>query len=310
MKKRLVWVMICLLGILVGCQTVREDYRLEDGETLTGNAHLVVGDAHFEPGSTVNGNLNITASRVVIQGHIEGDVTLVSSELEIGDSAQIEGNLAYCLVRDKRLEKSPNAVIWGETQDRCDPNAENRFALVDRNPNFLFRLGTNVGVSLTSGLLAALGTICFPRRIWRISRAALHYRVSSFGMGLLTLFVAIALSSLWGLSLALIVPLALTPVIVGGWFSIAVLAMLGSIAIAQPFGLRLTRLLRLESNIPVVNATLGASLLAFLIMSFNFIPGWSVVTLITVALLVSWSLGAALLTRAGARVYDEFYGSA
>jgi len=301
MKNPVLWLLAAFL--LAACSTVGETYTLGSGETLQGDQYLAVVEAELAPGSLIVGDVNITASQVIISGHIQGDLTVVASDLEIADSALIEGDLIYCLVREKHFRQDEAAVVWGRVRSSCDPNTVS-LETEEKSSVWLLMLG-NVVLSLGAGLLAALGIIFFPLQMARVSLAAQEHRFTAGGLGCLTLLVAAGLFNLWRFSLVLVVPLVLAPLVASVGFVLVVFTLFGVVSVALPFGDWLLQRLHIASQLPLVAATLGAVVLTFFILSFRIIPALALVSSVLSALLVAWVLGAVLLTRAGTCVYNR-----
>jgi hypothetical protein len=287
--------------VLAACNNVGETFRLEADESYRGGQHLVVVNVDLERDSRVRGDMGITAAdEVNIDGHVDGDLTVVAKKLTIGADAQISGDLNYCLVGDSDLQIDEAAVIWGEVRECNDATLQVTLSS-NRSANYFLRFVGNVALSLIVGLLAALGTIFFPGQLAVIRRTAYRQRWTSVGLGVLTLIVAMGLFSLWRLSLAIVVPIILAPGVVVGGLALMVMAGAGMISVAQPPGRWLMRRLRLGEQIPIVSSTVGSVLLTFAILSFRIVPALGFITALLMAVLASWALGAALLTRAGTR---------
>lgn len=300
--------LVLLLGALIlsACGSVGENYQLQRGETLSADQHLAGVDVELESGSTVEGDLNITASKVEINNRIQGDLTVVASDLIINDEAVIEGDLIYCIVRGGEFNQSDKAVIWGSIRNSCDKDAERQ--VVSRTANrsespFLW-LGGAIFFSLAASLFASLSVIFFPHRVTRISLAAHEHRFTAMGLGFFTLVVAIGLSFFYTFSLFLIVPILLAPVVVIIWIALFILIALGIVSVAQPFGAWILRLMRVNDHLPIVTAMLGAGTLTFLILIVNVIAPLSIFSISIGLAVISWALGAALLTRGGNLPYS------
>lgn len=297
------------MAILTACGTnVSDDFVLDRDETLDANEHLVAVSVDLKRGSTVNGDLNISASDVNLAGDVQGDVTVLTSRLDIDDSATIDGDLVYCLVNEREFFLDDEAVIWGDVLNSCDANTQN---IILPSPNENERLALNVVgnlvIALFAGVFAAINAVIMPRRLFRIKRTARQHAPSAIGLGLLTLLMAIGFSSLWGASLALIVPIILIPFFALGWLLLGVLTAFGSVSIAQSVGIWLVHLLRIDDETPVITTTLGTFTLTFVILSLWLVPVLDIVAFILSLWIILWALGAALLTRGGTRTYDRFY---
>lgn len=303
-----VWLGIILLLLLSGCNSLGEHYRLEAGQSLPANRHVVALEARLEAGSTVEGNLSLTASEVYFNTHVYGDATIVASELSIGPQAVIDGDLTYCIVRGGSFQQHENALIWGDSLNSCDPNAEARVLEARRGSatqTLLLRVGGISLASLFGGLLAALVTIIRPQQVRRVTLVAQEHQLLSLGLGGLTLLTAMGLSLLYMLSLLLVVPVVLGPLVLGAWVLLLLLMLFGGAALSQPLGHHLLRLLRVREPLPVLSATVGAGLLTFFILVFSVIDRLWSLSLLFGGLMAIWGLGAVLLTRAGTRRYPS-----
>ena len=305
---RAVWPKLVLLGCLIpiflaACNNVGEDFHLRPDETYDGGQHLVVLDVEIEAGSEVRGDLGITAADdVQINGHIDGDLTVVAANLTVGPEAEINGDLVYCLVRDADPRINDEAIIWGEVSDSCrDASAALSLTSSNEEANYFLRFVGTVTLSLLAGLVAAFSTIFFPGHLSTIRRTAYRQRLSSFGMGVLTFMVALGLFMLWRFSLAIVVPIVLAPMVIGAFFLLIVLTGAGVISVAQPLGRWLLRRLRFGEQIPLVTTTVGTATLVFIMLSFRIVPSLGFITVLILAVCLSWGLGASLLTRAGTR---------
>ena len=298
---------IALLGclipiILAACNNVGETFHLQADESYDGGQYLVVVDVDIEEGSTVDGDLGITAAdEVNINGHVDGDLTVVAKRLSIGPDAEINGDLTYCVVRDGDVNIDDDAIIWGEMSDSCTDARLQVSLSSDDNANYFLRFLGNGAMALSVGLLAALGTIFFPAQLSSIRRAAYRQGLSSTMLGLLTLVVATGLFLLWRASLGLGVPVIMAPGVVIAWITLIVLSGIGVISVAQPLGRWLLRRLRCGEQVPLVTTTVGAASLVFFLLSFRIVPSLAFITIGLALLVTSWALGAVLLTRAGTR---------
>jgi hypothetical protein len=300
--------LLVFLIVLAGCSNVGETYRLSNGDHLGADSHIVVVNVELAEGSLAEGNLNITASDAKINNHIQGDLTIVASEIQIGEDAIIEGNLIYCLMADGNFSLDENAIVWGDIRNSCDGSPAKVSISPPNKYRWAFVLGINTAISLVVGLLAALGTILFPSHLSTVQNAALRKWMMSLGLGLLSLAVGVGLSTLWGLTLSVVVPILLAPFILLGWFMTGSLATLGFISIAQSFGSRLVKWLPIQEQLPVVSTTLGAGTLSFLILACRIIPAIATLSTILFLLMFIWSLGAALLTLPATRRYQRLFG--
>ncbi len=291
-----------LLGIfmLAACSRVAETYRLENNQTLTAQQHLIALEVILEEDSVVTGDLNVTASRVKVNGEIQGDLTVAASRLELQAHAQIQGDLIYCLMRDGVFEQAETAIIRGEIRNNCTRTARP----LDLTPStpWVVKLVSNLAISLALGLVAALGSIFLPHHLNRIQLTAYRSPSLSLGMGFFTVLVLIGLSNLWGLSLRLLLPALLMPLISIIWIGVWVLMLFGCLAIATPLGAWILNGMQIQKAAPIIAAIIGASSLSFMVLSFRLIH-LPLISLLLGGGILLWGLGAVLITRAGTRTY-------
>lgn len=297
-------VLLAGLFFLSGCDNVTENYRLEGDKRLKGDQHLVVVRLDLEKGSVVEGDLNVTASKVNINGRIKGDLTVFASEIKLESDAHIEGDLIYCLVDQRKFERKSGAVIDGTVRGSCTDARKLEIETTGLS-RWVLRLIGNLILSVSIGLLTAFGTVVLYKPMERIHATAHQHRWTALGLGLLTLLVAVGLSSLWRISLAIIVPLVFAPLIVIGWVMLVGFSLLGSASLAYPFGVWLLKRLHRQPQVPMVSGMIGGTVLTFLILIFRLVPPLTPVTNLLSVVFIAWGLGAVLLTRAGTCDYVE-----
>ncbi|MFP4322238.1 MAG: hypothetical protein ACLFTK_07285 [Anaerolineales bacterium] len=305
-RHRVLW-LIALVVLLAACNTIGENYTLTTGDTLSGSQHLVAVQARLEAGSVVQGDLNVTASQVYINGTVQGDLAILAEQIELGEDAVIEGDLIVCLVNEGELSGTDTALIWGSVRNNCDTNAEQPPLPTLTSTNLGLRLAGNIAISVLIAFGGALFALMIPRRLRRISTTAHTYPWLATGLGALTLLTLLAISSLWAFSLQLLLPVILVPFILTAWTVALTGGALGALGVAQPLGVRLSRWLHLDNETPLVTTMLGAGSLFFLLLVFRLIPGLAFLSLGLLALLIAWGLGATMLTRAGRAFYDDYH---
>ena len=295
------WIIFAVL--LASCRNVGESYYLGKDEELSGNQHLVVVDAVLEEGSLVDGDLNITASKVTISAAIRGDLTVVASDLVVGPDAVIDGDLIYCMVNEGTATVSDRAVVWGKTLNQCSDNAVS--PTLYKWPPTLLWAAIALFASITAGAVSALITLFAPRQMRRTSLIALEKPLLSLGFGLFTWIVALGLSLLFTLSLHFVLPVILSPLLLLLWLILLCLAVFGALSATQPIGVWIMRMLRRKEQLPLVTAITGAGTVTFAILIFNAFQPFGFVTTLALLGIASWGLGATLLTRGGMRSYHN-----
>lgn len=292
---------LLVLSVLSACGTLRESYELETGERVEGDQHLAVADVHLAAGSVLDGNLNITATDdVEINGRINGDLTVIASDLSIGATATISGNVVHCLIGNGELYIDDAAQIRGNIEGNCEAGEA---TVIDFGDSAAGRFAWVVFMTLAMSFVGAAGTVVFPRQMRRISLVAQENANTSIGLGLLTLAMAFGVTWLYLFSLVLLVPLILAPFAVAFWSILGITALLGTISIAEPIGTWILRRLRVKQQVPIFSATIGAGAVTVGVLIFSIISSLTFISIILGLLVISWGLGAALLTRLGTHFY-------
>jgi len=162
--------------------------------------------------------------------------------------------------------------------------------------------------ALMFGALAALGTMFFPRGLARMSQALQQAPVLVGGVGLITVLIVVGLSLLYAMLLKFLIPLIFLPLVMVGWLGIAILSLIGWLALAEPFGVFIFRILRLDRQPRMIMAAVGGMTLAMLLRVwsvFLYTP-WSFV--ISLLIFTAIGLGQVILTRGGTLPYTVHQG--
>ena len=292
----------------VGGFTLGRAYRLTSGDQLRGDQMVVAEQITLEAGSVIDGNATLTGSDIIFDGDVNGDVVVVAEHLVIGPEAQVTGDMTFCA---KDLEQDPAARIDGDLKEECaNSGGVSASRLMESGweswrASAFFRVGSGIIGSLLFGALAALGAVLFPRSLVRMSESVHTSPAAAGGVGCLTMLVAFGLTILYGMSLLLVLPVVLLPFVLIGWLIIGLLSLAGWMALAQPFGVLLFRLLRMDRQPRMIAAAMGGIALALMlrIMSVFWFTAW--IGLVATAALGSVGLGAVILTRVGTRPYPR-----
>lgn len=295
----------CSMGVGdIDAFVIKRDYRLDDGDHHAGDQVVFAYKAALKPESVIDGDLTVAGNNVMLDATVRGDVTVVADRLEIGETALIAGNLVVCV---NTLERHENAGITGDIREEC--GSDNSIGVADiveagwnnwRDSAF-FRLSTVLGGALFFGALAALATVIIRRPLVRMSESVRERPLLTIGMGLITMLVVVGLTLLYALSLKLVVPVLLLPVVLLVWLALLLLSVAGWLALAEPFGIFLLRLLRLDAQPHMIAAAVGGITLALLLRLWSvfWFDGW--VILLAMLLFGAVGLGPMLLTRFGTR---------
>ena len=274
-----------------GKTVIANTFTLETGETLDEDLTIFAGTVTLEKGSTVNGDIVLTGGTLDVAGVVNGDITATGGALSLKKSAVVSGDIRLTGVA---YTQADGADVGGKV-DRTEgvpgmheSGASNVFTLFWDGIWFLARV-------FIMSALAILVTMFFPRHVQRTTQAIVAQPLTTGGLGLLTAvvvpFVAVLLS----------ITLILIPVVIVGLMALALVSLLGWIALGQETGRRLALALKQEWA-PPLSAGLGTLLLTFVLFSVNFIPcvGW-VFPFAAGAV----GLGAAILTAVGTRDYPD-----
>lgn len=292
----------------VGGFNAKSSFTLESGEQLTGDQVVLAYKITLEPGSIVAGDMTLTGNKVHLDGEIDGDAVVVSDRVTVGDTAHVTGDLVICA---KDLQRSDRARIDGEFKEECT----NSGRVSARNllesgwdswqGSAFFRVTSVIIGALLFGAVAALITAVFPRPLVRMSESVQRSPLTAGGVGFLTMLVAIGLTVVYGISLILLLPVVLMPLVLVGWLVIGVLSLLGWTALAAPFGVWVFRLLRMDYQPRMVAAAVGGIALALLLRVWSIFWFTFWIGLVASIILGSVGLGAVILTRVGTRPYPR-----
>ncbi len=210
-----------------------EAYTLKAGEILSGDLAVFGGSVTLEPGSTVGGDVVLFGGQLVVDGAITGNVAAFGGHVALGDLAVLAGDFAAL---GGSIDRSPGAEIQGETliglrsldfsrlgvripEMDVTPPLEGTTQLLKRF--FLWQLRT-FGTALLLATLGLAALLVAPRNIGRIASAAAAQSAVSFGMGLLTLLLALFSGALLLIAcgLGLLVWLALFFGLLLGWIGV------------------------------------------------------------------------------------------
>ncbi len=273
------------------------NFTLPSNETLRGNLWIMGGNATLESGSRVTGDVMLLGGNVNIDGEVSGNINVMGGNIDLRNQAVVRGDLN---IVGGSYNRSPNARIEGN---------------VNTGPRGPFQLMLPSGVRLPAvevrtypfwdiisfffraflvAALAVLAVMFWPRHIQRIGQTSLAQPLAAGGLGLLTAVVAPIIL------LVMTITIILIPVTLIGLTLLAVMALLGWIAIGMEVGQRMAASLNQEWALPV---SAGIGTLVFTIVAIGIdrlVPcvGWVVPVLLGLV-----GLGAVILTRFGTQPY-------
>jgi hypothetical protein len=277
-----------------------ENYTLASGETLRGNLWIMGGNATLDQGSRVTGDVMLLGGNASVDGEVSGNINVMGGNIDMKNQAVIRGDLN---IVGGSYNRSPNARIEGN---------------VNTGPTGPFQLTLPSGVRIPTvptlevvtypfwdvisfffraflvAALAVLAVMFWPRHIQRVSQTTIAQPVAAGGFGLLTAVVAPIILLIMTITIILI------PVTLIGLALLAVMILLGWIAIGLEVGERMAASLNQEWALPVSG---GIGTLIFTIVALGIdrlVPcvGWIVPTLLGMI-----GLGSVILTRFGTQTY-------
>ncbi|MCL7454384.1 MAG: polymer-forming cytoskeletal protein [Anaerolineae bacterium] len=339
------------LGVFDGSLTipadsvVRGDVFVASGDAriagrIDGDLAVIAGKLVLEEGARVEGDVFATGGDADIAGRIGGDLASMFGGAGLGSTAVIEGDL---MVLSGRLDREAGARILGEElpevrlpdlpllpdrprgQDlpRVTPQVPS-WPAFPRQPTLRQEVGDFVGRAFGAGLmsllfigLGLLVVLIWPRTTQRVAECVRLMPLQSFGLGLLTFFIAAGLEALAGvlmivvimvaaalISTVILIPVGLLLILLSVLLllpvpvALAGAMVLGWVALAEVIGQRVTGLLR-ASNVKTLGNVLVGLIITVLVAALLWILkpiccGWPFVILLS-----SVGLGAVFHTRFG-----------
>lgn len=281
-------------------------FVLRSGQELHGNLAVLGGVARIEEGAVIRGNLAVFSGSVSIDGRVIGNCAVFGGGLSLGESAVIEGNLAAF----GPVERAPGARVLGNEAGRPDVgrlfgpdqsevipptnNVLNGFG--DTAARFFFGLLRLALTTIAMGILGLVVALFLPVQTRNAAMTAGNAPVLSAGLGCLTLPAAIALTILLAIT---IVGILAIPFL---WIALVIAGLFGWVAIGFLVGERLLRAADVRSPRPAASAAIGTAVLTFANSLIDVVPvvGW-----LFGLFVVSWAVGAVVLSRAGTQRYPS-----
>lgn len=269
------------------------EYVLAGGEALTGSLTVLGGRAVLEPGSRVDQGVVLFGGELRVAGTIRGGLTVFGGTITLAETAVIEGDFASfggvthqdpgatvqgdVLGLPQPLPTLPVPVLSGPSRV---PTGESPIAALLR-----WQLGT-FALGILLALLAGVLVLLLPQHVGLVVAVAGRRPAYSFGLGLLTLILALLLGGilLIACGLGLLVWLGL----LGG-------GLMAWSAMGAWLGHRLLSLLRIRTPSALAETLLGVfalTVLARLPVGVGFLVG---------LIFGSIGLGAVVVTRFGTR---------
>ncbi len=272
-----------------------QSFTLRAGERLNGDLTAFNGTITLERDSAVQGDVVAFGGSVTVAGKVAGSVVVMGGRVNLAETALVDGDL---VVLGSVVEQAAGAVVRGQVLTgprgfrlgggvvpapvlEVRPPAQRLWRLIEGL--FLWQLRT-LGSSLLLILIGLAVLLVAPQGVARVASAAAAQPAVSFGLGLLTLLLALFAGAL----LLIVCGLGLLV-----WLALAVGLLLGWIGVGLWIGQRLLDLLRLHPTSSIPALALGMlviTVLANLPFCIGFLF-WLV--------LGSIGLGAVVATRFG-----------
>ena len=284
-----------------------QDFTLAEGEQWEGELVLFGGRLDLQRGSVVEGDVAVMGGEAQVAGTIEGDLVAFGGSLELGESAVIEGDVVVL----GQLRRHPDSTIEGNLVEGLEAgkglkylppvvNGRPGVGLVRPQPptapfdapRWILGLLRAFAAMIAILTVAVIGILLLPDNLQRITRVMTASTALSFGVGLLTILLTAIL-----IPLLTIICIGIPVAVVLG-VALMLCAMVGWISAGRLVGERVVRVLNISTQSPVVEMLAGTILITLLGMIRCVGPLFTAVVL-------SWGIGAVVLTRFGAMAYPS-----
>lgn len=313
---------VALLAILVapvaaqgnepGKLVVGGQYTLAEGQQLDGDLGVIGGQATIEDGATVNGDVMVAGGALTVAGRIDGDIAVFGGSVALERTAQVTGDL---VTFGGSVQRSPGAEVSGETREGGAfdvPNLPGPMFLPGMDsftPGGDFYVQQSPGEWLVAALLRAIRTgivilalaalalvvsLFWPKGIERLGKTVLSQPAPVVLVGLLSWVVGL------GLFVVLAITICLLPIALALGLALLVAVLLSWVVAGWLVGRSLLGVLKLRNATVVIEAAVGTLVLAVVYFLVGILP---CTEFIFGTLIVSFGLGAIVLTRFGTRPY-------
>lgn len=295
-----------------------DQYRLRDGQVHNGSLTVMAREVGLTAGSVVNGDVSIISpGDVILDGQINGNVSVLARSTNLGKNLVITGNLTIC---SQNSSQSPDAVINGNQSTGCNQLGSVLRGVTrgstglreleglwgDPGEHPIVSIFRTIFTALGVAALAALGAAIFPRQVNRMTGTAMTTFATMTLVGFLSMGVVFAITIVYLLSIVFTLGLTCLaiPVVGFGWLVVGVALITGWIAVSAPIGTMVLHRLKIYPT-PMVAAAVGTLVTTLAQGILGMIPCLNVISWLAVVVLGSAGFGAVLLTRFGTRPYPE-----
>lgn len=295
-----------------GKLVVGGQYTLAEGQQLDGDLGVIGGQATIEEGAVVNGDVMVAGGVLAVAGRIDGDVAVFGGTVTLERTANVSGDL---VTFGGTVQREPGAVVSGEMRDGgsfdlplgpgpmflpdMDPFTPDRGTSLQQSPGewlvaaLLHAIRTGILI-LALAALALVVALLWPRGIERLGKTVLSQPVPVVLVGLLSWVVGL------GLFVVLAITICLLPLALALGLVLLVAVLLSWVVAGWLVGRSLLSALKLRNATVVIEAAVGTLVLAVVYFLVGIIP---CTEFIFGTLIVSFGLGAIVLTRFGTRPY-------
>ena len=283
-----------------------QEYTLDPGQHLQQDLMVLGGRAVLEKDSVLEGDAVILGGEATLAGEVRGQVVVFGGSVEIpataiidGDvvalatvrrdpAAQIKGNVVTGLEANRRLKALPNILKMPQLAPLARPESADRPIGLDGLVRVMRTLATMLLVMLAAFLIASF----LPDNLRQVTALMSGSPWLSLGIGLLTIMVLVIL-----LPILIIICLGIPVAIVLG-VAFVLAALLAWTGAGRVVGQRLVPALKVNIPSPLHQTLAGVLFVTLLSMVPCVGP-------ILAFLVVSWGVGAAVLTRFGMVSYPS-----
>lgn len=282
---------LLMILLLVGCEdglysgTLIFDgqHSFEDGAQLPGDVYVRAGTTELAAGSRVAGSVYMLGGTLLVNGRIDGDLSLLGGRLELGPEALVGGDLR---LGGGEISQAETTTIQGQV---VEGNGLTIPEMATDSGHGWEQLLRELSAALLLAGLGALLAHSRPQPLANVGRAVVDNALVCGALGLLILLVLPALLVMMAFTIFLI------PLVIILGLLLFLLLGYGLAAVGGQLGQWLGR--RLGRELSPAATTFGGTLILFLLFEIPFLGSG---LLAIAAVLV---LGAALLTRLGLRPY-------
>lgn len=122
----LIVILVLTVLLTAGCQLVLSgNYTLRRGETLAGGLLMTSGNATIEAGARVAGPVVMTSGNLLVDGQVDGDITITSGSIALGPEALVRGDI---IAASGDVRRAAGAQVLGRQSDLSRESGMPRWA--------------------------------------------------------------------------------------------------------------------------------------------------------------------------------------